>query len=68
MTKYTKIEQMVHEMFALRQSYSLDRYDERAVKNDKKQNERKSLELTVWCASEWNIKILISVKMPVRRK
>jgi hypothetical protein len=34
MTKYTKIEQMVHEMFALRQSYSLDRFDEQAVKNE----------------------------------
>ena len=31
MTKYTKIEQMVHEK-ALRQSYSLDRFGKRAVK------------------------------------
>ena len=31
--KYPKIEQMVHEMFLhWRQSYSLDRFDERAVK------------------------------------
>ena len=34
MMKYSKIEQMVHEMFLhWRQSYSLDRFDERAVKN-----------------------------------